>query len=528
VLGLALVAGVAAAARAAVPSVVPTAAPATRPAATASAPARFPDEKLLAAIPRDAILVYSYQPLEQDRKSGGMTLAGLIQAAGLLGAFGTNQQIPADTVSAVLTLAGLGHAIVLFDVSSKPLGGDSYALEKFSGALVVDSTDREGRLLAVLKQIIDHYFTAATAELSWVGEGPARRQRLRAKNLPEWCGWEWGWVGDLFVFAVGEGAYDRMLGASRGGPRIDQNTLIRLAGKLDGEYDRRRWLIYLSTEALERQLRPVLQQVYDGVIQGMQMGGQREVLFTAGFRGTGFVSKLYLTGADGTWLGYLTRALEPSDPWFRLVPPQAAQHALTYVRVEDAVRCAVEGYLSSRSEKVRGNMVKYYQSGATDAGLADTYAQVFRHLGPRMLFHDWPPHTLNLPFARTILIEHDRSPELRADWDKVLGLWQRLLVLANGPDQGPASQSAWSEKLFQLQLSRTEDGIWLLHLGPLVLTAGKLTDDYLVLSWSAPAVRAYLAYLATVPPPATQSTAPATGGAPAGSVPPAPAASPPR
>jgi len=474
-------------------------------AGVSTRPATGDDERILSAVPRDALAVYCCRPDPSDQ-AFGQGLSRLINVAGLLGVFGRDQQILADTIAVVLELCKYPHAAVLMDVTSERLGEGSFALGSFSAALIVDCGDRHGRLLALLKQIVDHYFTQGNAVITWAGSGADRRQKLTAANLPEWCVWQWGRRDGLFVFTVGPNAYDRIAGrintttAPSGGDGVSSNLIVTVANRLDRDLEHRLWLIYFDVDGLDRKLRPALGDYYDQIVDALQLSspeGDRaeKVVFSAGFSGRAFISKLYTRSPIGIRLRYLTRAIDSNDQLTQIIPPRATSYALAEADVGATIAWATAGYLACRNPGWREQTVRHYHAAVKRAGLSDVYAELFDHLKPRLLIHDWPAHPLNWPSAKTILIEHDGTDQAKQNFHRFLTVWQTLLDMLNSPTQNDAKQKTWADTLFEFRLHRTNDDIWFLHVGPVILVAAAVSDHYLLLSWSPPAVRVNLVHL---------------------------------
>ena len=475
---------------------------ATQPTSTSYSSAS--DEKILSAIPADALAIYYCQPPTTD-KSFGSGLAGVLGAASALGVFGQEQQILADAVSVVLELSKHPHAIVLTDIASKRLGEGSFGLDHFSAGVIVDVPPTYVNMLSLLKQIIDHYYTLENAQIVWIGEGATQRQRLTVSGPPDWAFWEWGWAGDLFVFAVGPGAYDRIA------ERIIQQTptsvpvrslaaeqIVRTANAKDAELNHRLWLGYFSIERIAKKLAHVLGQHFDRAVATLKLDGVNEVVFSAGYRGRAFISRLYLGRPKRLDTRTLTWAIEENDPRAPLIPAAARTYAHGLADISATVEWAVGSYLSTRNPKREAELTENYSRVLTESGLSDTYRDLFDHLGPTFIVHDWPIHPFNWPTAKTLLIQYDGSEAVQNNLPRILAVWRKLLIMKDSPQattKGSDENTTWTKDLFSLRLDRTDDKIWFLHIGPLVLVAGGRSDSYLVFSWSVRAVQENLALL---------------------------------
>jgi hypothetical protein len=471
-----------------------TAATTTRPL-----PDRKADIELLQNIPQSAVLAYvSFSNGGLDETNGRL-LTSLLTTASLTGVFNANQQILADAVSGVVLIGKYPHAIFLLNAAAKKLGTGSYTLDGLSVGVVVRA-DEEARekFLAFIKQTLDHYFTADNASLVWAGEGKLRHQKLSSDIFPEWCCCEWGTVNETFIFTIGPRAYETVARTILTRKKtLNDETMIQLANEHDNDIDRRMFFAYGDFEGLGGQLRPTMGYDYDKILRACATENTNKVLLSAGFTDRAFISKLYVYRGGVYQLGLLTGDFSPGDWRARAVPPQAGSYGVSYSIVTDAVRYVVDTYLASRNPVLREKLIQNYNRLAGEAGNDDVLKTVFAHMGPMVIIHDWPKHPLGVPLAKTMLVEHDGDSNLRANWEKTMTTWQAMLKQLNNPSEKGKFSSAW-ESLFNLQLDRTDSGIWFVHLGPLVLVAAGLDDNFLVLSYAVPAVQANMNYLKTV------------------------------
>ncbi len=458
------------------------------------------DKKILRAIPKDCVGAYvSFQSSIGEQKTFRM-LASLISAAGVSGAFDANQQIIADIAFVTIELTKYPHAIFVQNISAKQVGErDSFMLAGFSGGIIIRARkETHTEFLALLKKIIDHYFTSADARITWVGQGKYRHQKLTARELPAWASWEWISLDDYFLFTIGEGVFGRAVEAIEGKSRcFDENCLVRLADEYDGDISERILLGYVDVARLREMLNPVMKETLANVLRGLGASELRGWLFSSGFTGRAFISKIYLEWPKGSEMGYLTNMIFPSNPLYKAIPPQASSYGVSYIDVSEGMNSIVSTYLQSRNSKRREKLIRNYNKIMKRAGLSDVDKLIFRHLGPVMIIHDWPSHPLGWPFAKTFIIQHDRSRELADNWNKVLPAWRALMRKLSRNERLKSAPIDLSD-IFSLQLDCTEDGIWFVHVGPIVLAAAGLQDRFLVISHSPLAVRVNIRYLDSV------------------------------
>jgi hypothetical protein len=469
----------------------------TRPAAN-----RSEDLKLIRSIPGEAVLSYATFGGGGISDETGRMMTSLLTTASMAGLFSANQQILADVMAAIMTVSKYPSAIFMLDAEAREIGIGSFTLNSLQAGMIVRA-DQEvhGKFLEFIKQTLDHYFTADDAKLTWTGEGELKHQKLESAKFPAWCCWEWGAVGDTFIFSVGPGAYEKIAGTVRTqkGSLYD-GVLIQMADQDDADIQKRMFFAYGDFEKLGEKLRPVMGQSYDKILAAFAASDVDRSLLSAGFTDRAFISKIFLD-RHGIYLrGYLTGDFPPGDRRARAVPPEATSYGVSYSDIPRAIQYGVDTYLASRNPVKRQKLINNYNKIAEEAGMGDAMKTVFAHMGPMVIIHDWPKHPLNLPIGKTMLIETDGDAGLKDRFDKAMTTWQAMLRALNGEDKATTQKASAIESMFNVQLDRSPSGIWFVHIGPIVLIAGGLDDHYLVLSYAVPAVQANLNYLKTISP----------------------------
>jgi len=455
------------------------------------------DLSLLQAIPSEPIAAYASFGTGGMDANTGQVVTTLITTAGMTGLFNANQQILADVVASLVAVGKYPYSVFLLDCGCKKLGEGSFTLKNLSLGLVILAPPQDhGKFLTLLKQTIDHYFTADDAKLTWVGEGTSRHQKLESPKFPDWCCWEWGSVGETFIFTIGPNAFDTVAQTTPKNAFV-QDPLIRLARKHDADIHERFIMTYLNVTSLSRKLRPIMQKSFDDILRSFAAADMDQFLYSAGFTNRAYISKTYTKrDSNDVELGILTGDFNPNDPRARAVPPGATAYGVGYTNISKAVQYGVDTYLASRNPRYQEKLTRNYNALAEQAELGNVHDILLSHFGPAamVIVHDWPKHPFNLPIARTILVQHDASPDFKNTWNKVLSTWQMMLKSMSDSGKNDKTASAW-ETLFDLQIDRTQNDIWFLHIGPIVLVAAGMDDNFLVLSYSIPAVQANLNHL---------------------------------
>jgi hypothetical protein len=482
---------------------------ATRPAIKQHKPDRTSNIELLSAIPKSVKLAYvSFADGGLDENNGKL-MTTLLATASMTGLLSANQQIIADSISAAVTIGDVPHAIFLLDTSVTKLGPGSYTLGHLNLGLVIKANQQtQGKYLAFIKQTLDHYFTADNAKLAWTGKNKLRRQQLTFTDQPDWCCCEWGNINDTFIFSLGPNAYETIAKTVlKQSHTFNSQTLIKFASDYDTDIEKRMLFLYADFDKLAKDLRPAMGSDYDDIFQSFADPNIDSVLISAGFTNRAFISKIYQGCDENYQLGYLTGDFLKGDWRAKAVPQAATSYGVSESIIPQAISYVVDTYLASKNPKSREKLIRNYNRLAKNAELGNVLETLFPHFGPMVITHDWPKHPMGLSIAKTMLIEHDQTPNLKADWDKTMRTWSQMLRLINSDscdenNDKEAKKSAF-ESFFNLQLDRTPDGIWFVHVGPLVIIAAGLDDNFLVLSYAIPAVQANLCHLKTVKPIAT-------------------------
>jgi hypothetical protein len=478
------------------------------PPATQSQPVK--DLSLLKSIPADPVAAYISYTDSALSPAAGQMITSLLTTASLAGFFNANQQILVDIVSSIVSIGKFPHAVFLLEARCKKLGEGSFTLAGLKlGTIIRAPVAEHGKLLGLLKQTIDHYLTADDARMTWVGAGPLRHQKLESKKFPDWCCWEWGNLGEVFIFTVGPGAYDTVAKTIlEKTPSLFDSPLIRLSQKNDTDFDYRFLNVYLNLAGLSANLRPVMQGSFDQVVASFSAADVDQFLYSAGFAKKAYLSKTFTARGEKVSLSYLTGDFSPNDPRARAVPPQAASYGVGFTDLSKAVSYLADTYLASRNPTRREKLIANYQTLAAETGPENIHDFLHAHFGTTamVIVHDWPKHPLNLPIGKTLLVQHDHSPEVIPTAGKIFTTWHKMLLAMSNTGKQEKFSSAW-ETLFDLQLDKTPDNVWFLHLGPIILLAAGLDDNFLVLSYSVPAVQLNLQYLKTAFRPTT-TTAP--------------------
>jgi len=432
--------------------------------------------RLMQIVPPDAVVVFAAPAGDTQSAAASDYAASISNWASLLGLFSTSQQIATDVATILPALNGYDRAVALLDLSSRQAGPDSYKLQQLQAVIIVDTAGRNAPMLKLIKQLLDGYFSREDATLAWRRFQSLRWQELSSQKLPAWCTWQWGAVDRWFVFGLGQGAFQR-LARYHLSPAESLATQPAAAASpaLPG-----RWLgsIHVNLARLRGRLEPVVGQRFNDTIAALQaedLQNIRVAVYKKERRLSAVVTATHSRGSSVRRLG-----LQPCPSG--QVPPYANAYSCIRADPSRIIQTLAAAWLATRNSQRAGKLRAAFHDVEKQAGV-DVRRQLLASLGSPVVIHDWPAHPLNWALGLTFIIPHNGGQQFGNDL-------ARFLVCANARMKpGGAKGNSWKDQLLSLQLRCTDDGIWYVHFGPLVLASWAANDRYAVLSWSPHAVR---------------------------------------
>ncbi len=437
------------------------------------------DAPLTDAIPADAAIVYvsAKPPLADptDPTGASLALAALLidraQRIGLLSQVEESVRCWLDSAVAVSLAQGYPHALALLDIRARARVDGGHELAGLHGALVLRTGDDVARIERQIQHVLSTYTNSAESTLITDKDRSPQRFALRDRRLPAWAIIEWGRIGTLYVVTIGEGAFDRVARTIAGGePALSNEPWFAAAlARTEGGDASHALLMRFDTlrgagdaaygkKASDVQAALGLDGVDRGLWTARRSGRSGEVL--ALLRRNG---KEILTPIAGE---RFLKDLRPGT-----IPDGATRFVVFQCEPASAIQTLAQSWLLSRSQDGRDESHAFWRSLQKDAGVSFE-SDIFTHLGPRIVMHDYPPHVLRLAIARTFLFPITGDAAVLRD--RIDRLFRHL---AEREDMPPIPQ-----------LRRDPDGVWYLFVG-LAGPALTVTDDWLVVSFSPRAVR---------------------------------------
>jgi hypothetical protein len=452
-------------------------------------------------IPADCIVAYFAKPYSPERVPSSQAdegearpqFASILALLNVSGLVPDEGQVFADIAARLPLFGRYEHAAMLLDISSRVVDLEqsedrsddiSLRLNNLQSAVIFRTGRENADVLQHMNQLVGRYTNKSVAKLKWEKAGSHAFQRLVDDRMYGWAVWEWGEIGDYFVLCFGQGSFERIASTYDGktGALANDPWFVSATVKAEGVRAHAQWFIALKR--LESRLSKVAGGRFARVVKELQAENITHDLWTVGREGRAMSwYRCYRRGDEDVVQVY-------SDPrrgqahLRRIIPDSARHYAIIHVPTQWLVDNLPRAWVAAQSEGHIQKLTAAWERLEEETGI-DIGRNLIDHLGENIVIHDFPAHPLNIPFALTIAIEITDRKAVATATDTLLSTWSRYL------DQRAERKGT---TLVRLYVKRDPDGIWFLQAG-ILGPAMKVTDRYLVISWSPPALREALKYI---------------------------------
>ena len=441
-------------------------------------------------------------PADQPQASGVSAIAQILAVLSASGLVAEEGQVFADVAATLPLLGRFEHALALIDVRSKavrysttqPASGIasedqiSLRLDQLQGAVIFRTSGQHRVVLEQLNRLIGRYSNAEVATLGERSVAGYTFQELTDERLPGWAVWEWGRLDDFSVVCFGEGTFEAVVRAYAGkAPSLTDDSWFRSATK-QTEGDQAHTQCYLALAELDKRLGEAAGRRFARVIAALDADHLTHDLWTIGLddRALSWYRCYRRNGEDFPQRYSDPRAFPPEHR--RIIPDPATHYAVIKVPTRWLVDNLPRAWVAARSPSQAETWARVWQRLEEETGV-DLDGNLINHLGQHVVIFDYPPHPLRIPLALTIAFEIDNREAVQVAVNALLGAWSRYL-------DDRAKRTANS--LVRVKVLHDRDGVWYLQAG-ILGPALKVTDRYVVLSWSPQALREALKYIEREP-----------------------------
>ncbi len=453
-------------------------------------------------IPADPLVVYVAKPYGRQATphagdqspsaaSSIATILAFLSAAGLVPDEG---QVYVDIAAALPLLGRFEHALVLLDISSRlvetPAGAAepgpqlSLRLQNLQTAVIFRTDGQHRVVLEQLNRIIGRYTNQDVAELTTSKLDGIEYQRLADTRLPGWAVWEWGRLDDFIVLSFGEGAFARIVDCyQRKAPALSSDVWLRAARK-DAKSDNAIAQWFIALERIEKRIGEVAHGRYQRVVEALGADGMDADLWTVGLDGEALSwSRRYRRNGQDVDRHYSDPA-NYSPAHRRVIPDEAHHYAVITVPTRWLVDNLPRAWLAGQSDRNIEKWRRVWRGLERETGI-DLSDNLLINLGDHVVIFDYPAHPLGIPVALTVAIEIRDHRAVKVAVESLLSAWGQYL-----DDRAERKGTT----LVRVKVQKTSDEIWFLQAG-IMGPALKVTDRYVVLSWSPQALRDALRHI---------------------------------
>ncbi len=442
---------------------------------------RFPP---FSAAPSDVIAAY-YNASNQDPgvlRSFLATVSLLSEAArhtGLLSNLDPATSFWIDMATSIPVVLQQPHTISLMSIAARPRAGSGHRLSGLQLGIVLDTSGNNDGLKYRIRQLLLAHTNSEDTQLTEQTQAGQKRYTIHDRRLPPWASITWGVVGERYVIAMGDGAFEKLFSTVKDAgtslaadpwakPALAEIAPLRTAMNL-----------FLDFERFQPQNAPALAEKIQRVQRSLRIPGVSKCLFwlRQAERSVDIEGIVQRKGANRMHAVAHSRFLSALPD--HAVPDAATGYAVFRCNPSALLDTISTGYLTARSPKTRARTIQYWKDVQRQAGV-DVAEDLVSFLGKYVVIHNYPEHALRLPVAVTIALPlAGDASKLRQNVDKLMTFIQTEL----GEDGA-------------VRLNRADDGIWFLDLG-IEGPALAVLDGWLIVSFSPQAVRANAKLLAS-------------------------------
>ncbi|MBI3835827.1 MAG: hypothetical protein HY287_15990 [Planctomycetes bacterium] len=384
-----------------------------------------------------------------------------------------------DGLGMAMVILRYPHAVTLIDLDAISLENGHHAVRQLRAAVIVHTKGRNDEIEKRIQHLLNAYTNKDESALRTETVAEHRVTTLRDRRLLEWAIFQWGAIGDDYVLALGDGAYERIEATLKDETKsiASEAWFMSSTSKLSAEAAD--FFGIANFESLRRGSDAPLWKRIHVAARELHLDGVDQAAIALTMKNRDIDVTALLQHGDENLIVPLTirEAEHVKSLVAQTIPPDAGWNLMLDIAPHEWSTCISSAYNVGRRADARREMQRETAQLEADAGISID-KDIFAPLGRGIIIHDYPRHAFRLPLAWTWLIRISGDPaKLRQNIDKLFGVWRERLGETN-----------------PLQLRRAEDGLWFLYFG-LEGPALKVEEQWIVVSFSPEAVRENAKYV---------------------------------
>ena len=484
-------------------------------AALAISPVYAIPPELTKAVPADIVAAYFVS--RPDANAESKDTRSILQVAafladqafhvGLLSRVDRECRAWIDVLISLPAILRHPHSGVLMKISARQRPDGGHQLAGLHAALIIHTRGDNLGIERRIQHLLNSYTNQDESILRSRSSDGRVLFTLQDRRLPPWAIITWGELGDYYVIAIGDGAYERIAGAA---VPTHQSLAAdawfkRAASRVSGASV----ACYVQLDRLRREVDASLVEKIVRVQTALGLAGAQRGLWTVERHGRPIevYSVVRRSGRDEF------RTVAGPDLWDRfsmrsesVIPFSASGYAVINCNPRTVLRGVREAYFAAKSPHAVQHSRDFWQD-IEDATGVSIEGDIFSQLAGPLVIHNYPRHALRLPFAWTVMVP------IKGDAAVLRSRIDRLLLAARQEMSNAKSRKSSNErdrrapivhspfpKYGPLRLHHDPDGVWYIQYG-LNGPALTVTDRWILISYSPHAIRANTASLSKRPAP---------------------------
>lgn len=404
-------------------------------------------------------------------------------------------RVAADIIGTMPMLWRRPHAAVLIDITTQEIRADVFRLNRMQAALIIANRGIEVAIERRIRDLLATYTDPQQSTIVPRRIAGVRYHRLSEERLPDWAVTEWGQVGDYFLVAFGQGAFERMVAVMQGreAALADDPWFRQAHARAQGSTCGIE--IYADLLRIRERLEEEAKDRPGDVLRALHLHEAEKLVWTTGHDERAIRSVVVGRGLNGNDYFFILAGRENAPPEVaRQIPKAAESYLVLRMPIGQVFDECRKGYMQSQSHGQRRAVRELWARLQNDYAF-DSQANLLDQLGDHVIVHTFPAHPLRLPVFCTIWVQiAGDHGKVAHTVDRMMTAWQDALNRVDPITTLPT----YRPPAFRLspQVRREPDGLWSLHLG-FIHPAVAVTDGWLIISWSPDAVRDNLRHLGT-------------------------------